>query len=56
VTYYSFLWIRIVLAVHFPSDRCFIAGGGVPQPPNFDDIKLGDVVASSAIGDIEGVV
>ncbi len=31
-------------------------GGGVPTPPDYDDIRLGDVVVSSATGEFGGVV
>ena len=47
------------ITINFPSLKFGLMvgiGGGVPQPPNFDDIRLGDVVVSSATGDIGGVV
>ena len=31
-------------------------GGGAPTPPNYNDIRLGDVVVSSATGEFGGVV
>jgi nucleoside phosphorylase len=47
------------MTINFPSLAFGLMvgiGGGVPQPPDFDDIRLGDVVVSSATGDIGGVV
>ena len=46
------------MTLNFPSLAFGLMGigGGVPQPPDFDDIRLGDVVVSSATGDIGGVV
>jgi nucleoside phosphorylase len=44
---------------NFPSIRFGLMvgiGGGVPTPPNYDDIRLGDVVVSSATGEFGGVV
>jgi nucleoside phosphorylase len=44
---------------NFPSIRFGLMvgiGGGVPTPPNYNDIRLGDVVVSSATGEFGGVV
>jgi nucleoside phosphorylase len=47
------------MTMNFPSLKFGLMvgiGGGVPSPPNYDDIRLGDVVVSSATGEFGGVV
>jgi nucleoside phosphorylase len=47
------------MTINFPSLRFGLMvgiGGGVPAPLNYNDIRLGDVVVSSATGELGGVV
>ena len=47
------------MSINFPSLRFGLMvgiGGGVPTPPDYNDIRLGDVVVSSATGELGGVV
>jgi hypothetical protein len=47
------------MTINFPLLRFGLMvgiGGGAPTPPNYNDIRLGDVVVSSATGEFEGVV
>jgi nucleoside phosphorylase len=47
------------MAMNFPSLKFGLMvgiGGGAPSPPDYNDIRLGDVVVSSATGEFGGVV
>jgi nucleoside phosphorylase len=47
------------MSMNFPSLKFGLMvgiGGGVPSPPDYNDIRLGDVVVSSATGEFGGVV
>jgi nucleoside phosphorylase len=47
------------MPIYFPSLKFGLMvgiGGGVPTPPGYNNIRLGDVVVSSATGELGGVV